>query len=75
VDVKLKDIVDKPGPLEVLADPERTFYDALKAAKDETAIIETSILGPSVSAAPNALRRPGVDAWSNPTPRAKGAMA
>ena len=67
---KLKDIVDKPGPMEVLADPERTFDDAVKAAKDETAIIETGLLEHSLSAALNALRRPGVDAWSAPTPRA-----
>jgi hypothetical protein len=68
---KLKDIVDKAGPLEILADPNKSFQDAVRAATDETVAEEAGVLEHSLSVALNAMRRPGIDAWSSPTERAK----
>ena len=68
---KLKDIVDKAGPLEILADPTRSFDDAIRAARDETVADEPGALEHALSTALNALRRPGIDAWTEPSDRAK----
>lgn len=67
---QLKDIVDKDQPLKILADPEQPFDDAVKAAESETIQDETGILESSLGLALQALRRPSVDAWFEPSARA-----
>src|ERR1051326_3613763 len=41
---QLKEIVDKPGPLKILLDPEKSFEDAVDAAETETLDDETGVL-------------------------------
>jgi hypothetical protein len=72
---QLKEIVDKEYPLSVLADHEKTFDDALKAANTETPTDEKGILENSLGSALQALRRPGIDAWDQPSDRAKELWA
>jgi hypothetical protein len=71
---QLKDIVDKELPLSFLADPEKPFEDAVKAADTENPIDEKGLLEHSFGLALQALRRPGLDAWQ-PTDRAKELWA
>ncbi|WP_143738269.1 hypothetical protein [Erythrobacter colymbi] len=68
---QLKDIVDKPVPLKVLADPERTFHDALKSAEAETSSDETGLLEHAIGVALNSLKQPSIDAWLSPDEDAK----
>lgn len=60
---QLKDIVDKKVPLKILADPERSLEDAIKAAEDENVQDETGVLEHSLSVALHALRTPSIEAW------------
>lgn len=68
---QLKDIVDKPVPLRMLLDPERPFEDAVRAAEEENVQDEEGALEHSLAVALNALREPGIDAWLEPTERAR----
>ncbi len=68
---QLKDIVDKPVPLKILSDPEKTFEEAVQAAEAETPHDETGVLEHSLGIALNALREPSIDAWLSPDDRAK----
>ena len=68
---QLKDIVDKPIPLKILADPERGFDDAVRMAEAETPQDETGVLEHSLGLALNALREPSIDAWLEPDDRSK----
>lgn len=68
---QLKDIVDKPVPLKVLADPERTFTDAIKSAEAETPEDESGLLEHALGVALNSLKQPSIDAWLSPDDRAK----
>ncbi len=63
---QLKDIVDKPIPLKVLADPERSFEDAVRAADAETPQDETGVLAHALGVALHALLQPSIDAWLTP---------
>ncbi|MDR3412264.1 MAG: ParB N-terminal domain-containing protein [Formivibrio sp.] len=72
---QLKEIVDKEYPLSILADPEKTFDDAMTAANTETPGDEKGILENALGSALQALRRPGIDAWDQPTERAKALWA
>jgi hypothetical protein len=72
---QLKDIVDKPFPLKVLADPEKSFEDAVRAAEAETPQDEAGILEHALGIALQALRQPSIDAWFNPDERAKQIWA
>jgi hypothetical protein len=67
----LKDIVDKPIPLQILLDPEKTFDDAVRAAQEETVEDETGVLEHSLGIALHALRRPSIDTWLAPTEQAQ----
>jgi hypothetical protein len=67
---QLKDIVDKPVPLKILADPERSFQDAIRSAEAETPQDERGVLEHSLGVALNALRQPSIDAWLSPDERA-----
>ena len=67
---QLKDIVDKPIPLRILADPEKSFQDALRAAEAETPQDETGVLEHALAVALQALRQPSIDAWLAPDSRA-----
>ncbi|GGD86029.1 hypothetical protein GCM10010985_45760 [Caballeronia grimmiae] len=68
---QLKEIVDKPVPLRILLDPERSFEDAVRAADDESLPDETGILEHSLGVAVAALRQPSIETWLNPTERSK----
>lgn len=68
---QLKDIVDKPFPLKILADPEKSFSQAVAAADDETPESEEGVLEHSLSLALNSLKKPSIDAWLNPNDRSK----
>lgn len=72
---QLKEIVDKPIPLKMLADPERPFEDAVKAAEDETYSDTTGVLEHSLGVALHALKEPSIDAWLAPTEKAKAAWS
>lgn len=61
----LKDIVDKPVPLKILVDPEKTFEDAVKAAEVENPPDESGLLEHALGIALQALRQPSIDAWLN----------
>ena len=67
----LKDIVDKPIPLKILVDPEKSFEDAVRAAENESVQDETGLLEHSLGVALHSLREPSIDAWFEPTERAK----
>lgn len=67
----LKDIVDKPIPLKILNDPERSFEDAVRAADEETVLDDTELLERSLGVALHTLSEPGIDAWLSPTPKSK----
>jgi len=64
---QLKDVVDKPIPLKVLTDPEKSFDDAVRAADEENVQDETGVLEHSLGVALHALRVPSVDAWLEPS--------
>jgi hypothetical protein len=68
---QLKDIVDKPFPLKVLADPEKSFDEAVEAAEAETPQDERGALEHALGVALQALRGPSIDAWLSPNDRAK----
>jgi hypothetical protein len=72
---QLKEIVDKPVPLKILADPEKSFEDAVRAAEAETPIDETGVLEHALGVALQALRQPSIDAWLEPDERAKNIWA
>ena len=67
---QLKDIVSKPVPLKILADPEKSFADALHAAEAETPTDETGVLEHNLGVALQALKQPSIDAWLSPDARA-----
>lgn len=67
----LKDIVDKPIPLKILMDPEKTFEEAVKAVEVETPSDEAGVLEHSLGVALQALKQPSIDAWLTPDDRAK----
>ncbi|HEX9986058.1 MAG TPA: hypothetical protein VGF69_22545 [Thermoanaerobaculia bacterium] len=71
----LKDIVDKPVPLKVLTDPEESFEAAVKAADSEEITDETGVLEHSLGVALHALRTPSIDAWLDPSERARQVWA
>lgn len=68
---QLKDIVDKPVPLKILGDPERTLTDAIKAAEAETPTDEAGVLEHALGVALNSLKQPSIDAWLSPDERAR----
>ncbi len=68
---QLKEIVDKEVPLKILLDPEKSFDEAVKAAEVETLEDESGVLESSLAQALQALRTPSVEAWFEPTERAK----
>jgi hypothetical protein len=67
---QLKDIVGKPVPLKILADPERSFVDAVRSAEAETPADEKGVLEHSLGVALQALKQPSIDAWLSPDERA-----
>jgi hypothetical protein len=68
---QLKEIVDKPVPLKILADPSRSFEDAVRSAEAESPTDETGLLEHSLGVALQALKEPSIDAWLAPDERAK----
>jgi hypothetical protein len=68
---QLKDIVDKPFPLKVLSDQEKSFEEAVKAAEAETPQDEAGVLEHALGVALQALRQPSIDAWLSPDDRTR----
>lgn len=62
---KLKEIVDKPVPLRILADPDKTFDEAVAAAEKEEPEDERGILAHSIKSASQELSIPSIEAWLN----------
>jgi hypothetical protein len=56
----LKDVVSKDYPLEVLADPEKTFEDAVKAAQVDVVEDDEGLVERSLAMAIAALKKPGL---------------
>ena len=67
---QLKHIVDKPFPLKMLADPEKTFEDAVKVAEAEASEDETGALEHAIGMAFQSLKQPSIEAWLEPDERA-----
>lgn len=67
---QLKDIVTKPHPLKILADPSKTFEDAVLAAQEEDVDDEEGIVEHNLAVAINALKKPGL-AYSDANDRAR----
>ena len=72
---QLKEIVDKPIPLKILADPSRLFQDAVRSAEAESPVDEAGLLEHSLGVALQALRQPSIDAWLAPDEQAKAIWA
>lgn len=68
---QLKDIVDKVIPLKILADPEKSFDEAVSAAEAETPHSEAGVLEHAIGVALQALRDPSIDAWLDPDESAR----
>lgn len=56
----LKDIVSKPYALEVLADPEKTFEDAVLASRADEVQTDEGVVERSLASALSALQKPGL---------------
>ena len=72
---QLKEIVNKPVPLKVLEDPDKTFDDAVRSGDAETPHDETGVLEHALGVALQALKQPSIDAWLDPDERAKEIWA
>lgn len=70
---QLKDIVDKPIPAKILADPERSFDDAVRAAENEEIGESEGVLEHAIAVALHELRQPGIDLWLKPSTKAREA--
>lgn len=57
---QLKDIVSKSYPLEVLADPDKTFDDAVQAAQADVVETDEGVVERSIAQAIAALKKPGL---------------
>jgi hypothetical protein len=71
---QLKDIVSKPYPLEVLADPDKTFEDAVHAAQADVVEDDEGVVERSIATAVTALKKPGL-AYMDANERAKELWA
>jgi hypothetical protein len=67
---QLKDIVSKPFALEVLADPEKPFDEAVRAAAADVVEEDKGVVERSLATALTALRKPGL-AYMDADDRAK----
>lgn len=56
----LKEMVTKPLALEVLADPDKSFEDAVKAAQSDVVETDEGIVERSLATAINAIKKPGL---------------
>jgi hypothetical protein len=71
---QLKEIVSKPYALEVLADPQKSFEDAVSAAQTDVLEDDEGVVERSLVAALQALKRPGL-AYADANDRAKELWA
>ncbi|MDP1962781.1 MAG: hypothetical protein Q8K93_11345, partial [Reyranella sp.] len=67
---QLKDIVSKAHPLEVLADPDKTFDDAVQASRADVVEDDEGVVERSLVAAISTLKKPGL-AYMDSNDRAK----
>lgn len=71
---QLKDIVSKLYPLEVLADPDKTFEDAVHAAQADIVENDEGLVERSIATAVAALKKPGLN-YMDANDRAKELWA
>lgn len=71
---QLKDIVGKPYAVEVLADPEKSFEDAVAAAQADVVLHDEGVVERSLAAAIASLNKPGL-AYVDANHRAKELWA
>lgn len=71
---QLKDIVSKPFALEVLADPDKSFEEAVRAAAADLVEEDKGVVERSLASALTALRKPGL-AYMDADDRAKELWA
>ncbi len=67
----LRGIVNHPGALAALLEPERPLEDAIRQSEVEAPPEDLAAGERALSQALRALREPGVDVWFDPTPRAR----
>jgi hypothetical protein len=67
----LRGIVNHPGALAALLEPERPLEDAIRESEMEAPPEDQAAGERALSQALRALREPGVDVWFDPTPRAR----
>lgn len=66
---QMKVIVESDAALDALTDPEKTFDEAVRIAEDESESDNSGVTEHALKQALKALRKPGVDAWHEPTSR------
>lgn len=72
---QLKNIVVNDAALNVLTDPEKSFDDAVRIAEDDADQDQAGVTEYSLKQALKALRKPGVDAWNDPSDRTRDLWA
>lgn len=71
----MKNIVVNDAALNVLTDPEKSFDDAVRIAEDDADQDQAGVTEYSLKQALKALRKPGVDAWNDPSDRTRDLWA
>jgi hypothetical protein len=71
---QLKEIVGKTYPLQLLADPDKTFEDAVRAAQADVVEDDEGVVERSIATALAALKKPGLS-YMEPNDRAKELWA
>ncbi len=68
---QMKLIVESDAAISALSDPEKSFEDAVRMAEDDSNSDQSGVTEYALKQALRALRKPGVDAWNDPTDRTK----
>ncbi|ALG61804.1 MULTISPECIES: hypothetical protein [Citromicrobium] len=72
---QLKQIVESDAALALLSDPEKSFDEAVKVSDDEAETDQSGATEYALKQALKGLRKPGIDAWNDPTDRTKELWA
>lgn len=68
---QMKYIVENDAALSALSDPEKTFEEAVKIAEDDSSSDQSGLTEYALKQALRSLRKPGIDAWNEPTERTR----
>lgn len=68
---QMKFIVESDKALEILGDPEKEFEEAAAVAIEDAESDQSGVTEAALKAALRALRKPGIDAWSEPSDKSK----